>query len=39
MNNAKLEVIQGHITFMETDAIVNAANTSLMGARCRWFHS
>ena len=31
MNNCLLELVQGDITCMETDAIVNAANSSLMG--------
>ncbi|MGB9854492.1 MAG: O-acetyl-ADP-ribose deacetylase [Candidatus Bathyarchaeales archaeon] len=31
VGNAKLSLVQGDITEMETDAIVNAANPSLMG--------
>ena len=31
MNNAKLELFKGDITCIKTDAIVNAANSSLMG--------
>ncbi|MBC7129858.1 macro domain-containing protein, partial [Candidatus Bathyarchaeota archaeon] len=31
IGKAKLRLVQGDITEMETDAIVNAANPSLMG--------
>ena len=35
----KTEVIQGDITKCQTDAMVNAAKTSLLGGEGRWSNS